>query len=375
MTNLNKVFRFFRIYGLGRTIIKVAGRTRNVYLHYFFPKLFFQKGEKNISLIGCGQFGFSSISYFLLKRQGNNFLECYDVNKENQHSTAIFWKYTAQDEVEKLMDNPQCKFVYIASNHHSHSYYAVKALKKNKIVYIEKPIAVNYTQLKDLLCAKKDKDEVYAGYNRPFSKAISKLKEYAPINLPITLNCFVVGHKIEQDHWYRNPEEGTRVCGNMGHWIDLAVHLIAARNFVPEAFEITISYTSDSERDDNVCVTITTAFKDLITIILSAREEPFEGISETINFQSGELIVKIDDFRKIQLWNGSDYRKYSYRRKDVGHLKAINQPFDKDRRDFEEVVISTILMLEITEMVEHGEQHRIVRPQEIWNDLMATPNY
>ncbi|UZH54647.1 Gfo/Idh/MocA family oxidoreductase [Salinimicrobium tongyeongense] len=371
MNNLSKVTRFFLIYGFGRAIIKVAGRTRNVFLHYFFPKLFFDKRKKSISLIGCGQFGFSTISYFLLKKQGNKFLECFDTDKENQNSTANFWQYQSQDSVNNLLANPACDIVYIASNHHSHSSYAIKALNYGKRVYIEKPIAVNYPQFANLLDSKEaTKKEVYVGYNRPFSKAISQLKEYQDEKIPLTLNCFVIGHKIEQDHWYRNPEEGTRVCGNMGHWIDLAVHLLAARNFVPESFDISISYTSESERDDNVAVTMTTEFKDLITIILSAREEPFEGINETINFQSGKLIAKIDDFRKMQVWKGSKYKNYSYKPKDVGHLKAINQPFDKEKRNFNEVVISTILMLEITDMVKKGERQRQIQPKLIKDQLL-----
>ena len=371
MNAINKVIRYFFIYGFERTIIKVAGRTRKDYLHYFFPKLFLKKTESSISLIGCGQFGFSTISYFLLKEQGNKFLECYDIDKTSQESTANFWSYKEHNEVDKLISNPACDVIFIASNHYSHTPYAVKALEQGKVVYIEKPIAVNYDQLKALLITKKEtKAEVYVGYNRPFSKAIFQLKYFLPKELPITLNCFVVGHKLEKDHWYRNPEEGTRVCGNMGHWIDLAVHLMAARKHIPEAFNISISYTNENERDDNVAVTITSDFQDLISIILSAREEPFEGINETINFQTGELIAKIDDFRKMQIWKGHIYKRFSYKPKDVGHSKAINQPFSEDKRDFEEIIMSTILMLEITDMVKHGEKQRVVRPAEIKEKLL-----
>lgn len=370
MKDFQKLYRFYKIYGFSRTIIKVAGRLRIKYLNLLFPALIFGKKSRKISLIGCGQFGFSSISYFLLKKQGNRFLECFDINKENQNSTVNFWNYKAQDDIDSLVANPECELIYIASNHFSHSLYAIKALNFGKTVYVEKPIAVNYQQFKDLLHAKETTNKgVYVGYNRPFSKAVSHLKEHLPFNLPITLNCFVIGHKIEQDHWYRNPEEGTRVCGNMGHWIDLAVHLMVARKYIPEAFNITISYTNENERDDNVAVTITSDFQDLITIILSAREEPFEGINETINFQTGELIAKIDDFRKMQIWKGHIYKRFSYKPKDVGHSKAINQPFCEDKRDFEEIIISTILMLEITDMVKHGEKQRVVRPAEIKEKL------
>ena len=268
MHNFKKIFRYFLIYGLGRTIVKIAGRYRKVPLHYFFPKLFLKKYTKVISLIGCGQFGFSTISYFLFNQQGDKFLECYDIHKPNQHSCAKFWNFTEQDNPDKLISNPDCQLVYVASNHYSHTDYAIRALEMGKVVYIEKPVAVNYEQLNRILITiKNTESKLFAGYNRPFSDAIIQLKKWQPSKSPITLNCFVVGHKLERHHWYRNPQEGTRVCGNIGHWLDLAVHLLASRHQVPDTFHISLAYSKDTERDDNVAVSITTDFNDLITII------------------------------------------------------------------------------------------------------------
>lgn len=371
MNGIKKILRYCSIYGLVWTMIKVAGRKRN--LHYFFPKLLSKKSTKYVTLIGCGQFGFSTISYNLFKEQGDIFLECYDVEKYKQQSCAKFWNYREQDDLEKLISNPNCKLIYVASNHHSHTDYAISALLQGKDVHVEKPISVNYEQFQRLLSTKETaKGKFYVGYNRPFSKAIVQLRKFQPKNTPITLNCFVVGHKLEKEHWYRNPEEGTRVCGNIGHWLDLAIHLFAAREWVPDLFHITVAYSSEVERDDNVAVSITTDYKDLITIVLTAREEPFEGVNETINFQSANIIAKIDDFRNIQIWKGNTYKKFTYKLKDLGHLKTINQPFIREVRDFNEIIISTILMLELTDMVHKGEVQRTVHPKEILGNLMSS---
>jgi predicted dehydrogenase len=368
---IKKVIRFFLMYGLTRTIVKVAGRNRLRYLSFFLPSIYISNKSKEISLIGCGQFGFSTISYFLLKNQGNKFLDCYDVDFERQETTARFWKYNSVDNINLLYNNSTCKFLYIASNHATHTYYALKALEKNLIVYLEKPISVNYEQLEILIkTISVRKGTVYVGYNRPFSAAIIQLKKHLPKNLPISLNCFVVGHKLEKDHWYRNLDEGTRICGNMGHWIDLGVHLLSERGFLPLLYKISVAYSSCEERDDNIAVSISTDFQDLVLIMISARDEPFEGINETINFQSGNLIAKIDDFQKMKIWKGTNSMKFSYSPKDVGHRKSINQPFEKKKRDFNEIIISTILMLEIKDMVNKGEIYRSVRPFDIKNNLL-----
>jgi predicted dehydrogenase len=371
---LKKVYKYFLIYGFSRTLIKVAGRKRSILLKLFFPKLFY-KLDRNISLIGCGQFGFSTISYFLLKKNGNHFLDCFDVDINNSVSTSKFWGYNCMLDHNDIFLNNNCKYIYIASNHYTHTEYAINALKNDKIVYVEKPVCVNYMQFKEIFTLSrqinKDGNKLYVGYNRPFSKAIFHLNSYiSGLLLPITLNCFVIGHFITKDHWYRNTNEGTRICGNVGHWIDLSINIMNTRGLIPKMFSINISYSNVDEIDDNISISMTTEFNDLVNIIISSRSEPFEGINESIQFQSGEVIAKIDDFRKIDIWNNTQKRSFKFFPKDVGHNLAINQPFNNLKRDISEIEISTIIMLEIKDMVIKKEKERIIRPSTIIKNIL-----
>lgn len=354
-SSVRKIIRFFSIYGFSRTLIKIASRLNNPFFKYFFPKLFLFKSKPQVSLIGCGQFGFSTISYFLLDHSGKKFLECYDINHQRAKFCASFFGYSYSSNAEELINNIKCKIVYIASNHHSHTSYAITALQAGKDVYIEKPIAVNFHQFNELKKAiANNNGNVYAGYNRPFSKAVRIIsKKIKGFKKPISLNCFVSGHDIPEDHWYRNSKEGTRICGNMGHWIDLMIHLMAKRGYIPQKFEISISYSYPAIPDDNISISITTEYHDITTIFVTSRVEPFEGINETINLQCGNIIAKIDDFRKTVIWENEKKISKEHAPKDVGHKLAINQPFFKNeyRRDWKEIEISTFIMLKIAEMV------------------------
>ena len=157
--------------------------------------------------------------------------------------------------------------------------------------------------------------------------------------------CFVVGHQLGPDHWYRRPDEGTRVCGNVGHWLDLLVHMLAWRG-LPDQLQISITAATDNEPDDNVCIAIRSDRADLFSVMLTSRSEPFEGINETINFQHGATICKIDDFRRMTLWQGANVTTHRFWPKDVGHGRAILQPFTSaPGRDWHEVELSTMLML------------------------------
>lgn len=357
--NLKKLIRFISIYGISRTTTKAMGRLQ------ISLKIWKNKPGKNpVSIIGCGQFAYSTICYFL---RGKNiyFQSCFDIDKNR--AECLSKKYNFKDTTNSFESVLECpnNTVYIASNHCSHTEYATLLLKKNINVYIEKPISVNEEQLNKLLytCAN-SRGKVFAGYNRPFSQAIidfkniSRKKGNLNTDSPFTINCYISGHLIPKDHWYRDPKEGLRICGNVGHWLDLVINLFNWRGKYPDELKITISYSNTDDPDDNIAINIVSDKHDLISIVLSSRSEPFEGINENINIQCGNVTAKIDDFRKMILWIDDILIKKNYWPKDVGHKKAIMQPFGKIQRDWKEVELSTLIMLLIKDMVLCRESHK-----------------
>lgn len=354
-----KLYRFTRIYGPVRTWFKLAGRAR-ARLGILRPLII--PHAANVGVIGCGQFAFATIGYCIGRGYVTPFVDCFDIESDKQVSFADFYRISVSSSTAlDLISNSRVKYVYIASNHASHATYAVQSLEAGKTVYIEKPVAVTYEQLACLLAAiKKSSGKVYAGYNRPFSPAVKILKSHVMRRAsrdhyqPVTLNCFISGHLIAETHWYRRPSEGSRICGNVGHWLDLAVHLLEWE-FLADSWNIRLSFSNNETRDDDLSIAMTSANKDLINIVLTSRSEPFEGINETINFQKGDIICKIDDFRSMTLWEGPRISKYRFWPKDVGHNAALRQPFQKKLcREWDEVVKSTLLMLFIADMVRSG---------------------
>jgi predicted dehydrogenase len=351
-----KLLRFMAIYGPGRTFFKAAGRMR---LPIALPSL--QRRRNDIGIVGCGQFAYATLGYFLRREFGRCVRTCFDIDAAAQASLARALSVPGcPTSFEQLLDDPGLKTLYIASNHASHASYAVQALQRGIDVYVEKPVAVRRDQLVELLrAARHSRAQLWAGYNRPFSGAIRTLREQMPIDPGggITLQCFVSGHRIAPDHWYRRPEEGTRICGNVGHWLDLMVHVFAWRG-LPKRLDISLTCADALEPDDNLSITIASDRGDLFSVLLTSRNEPFEGINETICVQHGETTCKIDDFRRLTLWRGTQLLRRHYWPKDVGHRLAILQPFeDHIVRDWYEVELSTLLMLHVVEMVRDGRRH------------------
>jgi predicted dehydrogenase len=351
---LSKVVRFAGIYGIGRTLVKSFGRLR----HLPFRRIYLSRSRLEVSVLGCGQFAFSTICFFVSRYKGNAFLSAYDIDVEASKSLVSYYgfKYLAESSRDLLRSSP--RYLFIASNHASHTGYAIEAMQlKIKNIHVEKPLSTSYEQFVNLVAAVNYYNpRICVGYNRPYAGAILDLKKVmmpeTGVSEAFTLNHYISGHQIPNDHWYRNASEGTRVCGNMGHWIDLSIHILAWRS-IPKVFRISIVYSNLNEPDDNICVNLTTDEGDLISIVLTARSEPFEGINESINIQYNNTIAKIDDFRRMVVWKGGKKIKRRYYPKDVGHKLAVEQIFkeEEDVRDWDEVMLSTLMMLRISEMV------------------------
>ena len=372
--SLRKLARFARLYGPGRALFKAAGRLR-----LRLPGLHLRSGPRDIAMIGCGQFAYATLGYFLQGFFGRRVLGCLDTDAHAASTLARGLGVPHQcADIDAVLALPGLRTVYIASNHATHASYAARALDAGLDVYVEKPVAVSLDQLAHLERARRRAaGRLFAGYNRPFSRAVRDLRrQLAPdTSSGISLQCFVAGHVLAADHWYRRPEEGTRICGNVGHWLDLFVHMLAWRG-MPQRLDIALSWADERERDENLSITIASDRGDLCAILLTARHEPFEGINESIHFQHADVTCKIDDFRQMTLWQGMRLKRRRYWPKDPGHRDAIAQPFAVGAgRDWQEVVDSTLLMLHITEMVRGAQRQstlELAQARQALDDLIGS---
>jgi hypothetical protein len=162
-----------------------------------------------------------------------------------------------------------------------------------------------------------------------------------------------MGHKLASDHWYRKPSEGSRVVGNLGHWIDLSTHLIMSRKNIPQSFELILLSANKKHKDDDFVLTIKTNLDDLIVLTFSTRSDPFEGVMENISFQNEKIIANIEDFRKMTIWNENKKIVKRFVPKDAGHEQSVLQPFSDKKREWKELEYSTFIMLKVEEMLQN----------------------
>ncbi|MBW8331677.1 MAG: Gfo/Idh/MocA family oxidoreductase [Prolixibacteraceae bacterium] len=140
-------------------------------------------------------------------------------------------------EASELINDPEVNAVYIATPPDTHASYAIAAMKSGKPVYVEKPMARNYQECKEMLRVSEETGmPLFVAYYRRSLPAFLKVKELINngiIGKPITVNIRL--HKSVPDRdlkhetqfWHVKPE-----IAGAGYFYDLASHQLDFLDFV-----------------------------------------------------------------------------------------------------------------------------------------------
>ena len=215
------------------------------------------------------------------------------------------------DVLEMLVSNVE-PLVVISTYHSDHASVAFEVLRANPHarVFIEKPTAVELPDVKRLMQHRRDGAWIDIGYNRRYAPFIQLVREKID-NLPRPLNITILVKelKIPKTHWYFWPNQGTRITGNLCHWIDLVYYFIQL-----PPIELTLLNTGDN-------VSIAILFQDgtLASIIASDHGDDLRGVEEFIDIRGGETTITLRDFKEIIIRSGRYKKRIKRFRRDKGH--------------------------------------------------------
>lgn len=348
--HFSKLFLYIKLWGLRQTFFKTIGR-----LKVSFP-LSLPAPVKNILVIGCGQFAFSTLAPRLLSFGiFSPIAFAYDPDK---FALSKFCRAFSARPVDlsslDLSGLGDVRLVYICSDHSSHFLYAKLFLSAGIDVYCEKPLSTSLSQIYELASiVARSSSRFFAGYNRPHSDFIRILRDHFRLSNSsrLFLNFHVSGHYLAADHWYRSSGQGSHIYGNLGHWIDLFVHTCFWFDNKPSIFSITIAYSDPHFSDENLVVQITDNDRIFASISFACLVEPITGVNETLLFSTDKFIARIYNFKSMELDTVSSYRVFSKRLKSAGHLEAVGQPFKSVMRPDIEPFVSEILLSKIQSLV------------------------
>lgn len=141
------------------------------------------------------------------------------------------------DDAQKLIDDPRVNAVYIATPPDTHAQYAIMAMKAGKPAYVEKPMALNYEECREMIKVSKETGEkLFVAYYRRALPGFLKVKELIDkgrigkvrhVNIRLN-NPFAEGDLHPENlQWRVNPA----IAGG-GHFFDLASHTLDYLDFV-----------------------------------------------------------------------------------------------------------------------------------------------
>ena len=188
--------------------------------------------------IGCGSVAEQKSGPAFQQIKGSKIVAVMCRNAENAADYAQrhgIEKWYSQ--VDDLIQDEEINAVYIATPPDSHASYTLKALEAGKAVYVEKPMALNYSEAKKMLeASEKYQLPVFVAYYRRALSGFLKVKELIDsnsigeiekINLELHLPAREEDFDADNLPWRVLPEKS-----GGGYFFDLASHQLDWLDFV-----------------------------------------------------------------------------------------------------------------------------------------------
>lgn len=261
--------------------------------------------------------------------------------------------------ITDVLESQQVNAVFIATPHASHARICEQVLKAGKAVFVEKPLAMNYAELNDLIKVKgESKMPLMVGFNRRFAPISQQIKaEFMNCAEPLVVNIRVNAGFIAKDHWTQIPEiGGGRIIGEMCHFIDLMQFFVESDPIKVYAESI-LARNSKITNDDNIAIVVTFANGSIGNLTYLANGDkslPKEYIEV---FGAGKVGI-IKDFKTGVLHQDNKVRKLKCNGK--GHKEEVQQfvaavKEGKDAPiDFRSICLTTLVTFKIQDSLNTG---------------------
>lgn len=288
----------------------------------------FEQSKPVVGFIGAGNYA-SRVLIPTFKSNGaqlHTIATSGGINGVTHGEKSGFAKTTTDND--SIFASSDINTVVIATRHNSHAKFVVDALRAGKNVFVEKPLAINSSELKEVQDAYEEaldkQAKLMVGFNRRFSPQVQKMKQLLesikePKSFMMTMNA----GSIPVDHWTQdNDIGGGRIIGEACHFIDL-MRFLAGSKIV----SVQSRCMGDAAGVDVV--------EDKAAIILGFEDGSFGTIHYLANgassfpkerievFAEGK-VLQLDNFRKLKGYGWSGFNKMNLWKQDKGQTACVD---------------------------------------------------
>ncbi len=327
----------------------------------------FTKKPMQIGFIGAGSF---AQSYLIpnLKKNSSVMLAavCTSTGLTAKTAQNQFGFGAITTEAADVFSNEDIGTVFIATRHTLHAQLVIEALKSGKNVFVEKPLALDETELTSIAQFYRAADEKHmplmmVGFNRRFAPlSIEMRRFFSGTGEPKVVNYRVNAGYIPLNHWTQNPTEGGgRIIGEVCHFVDFIQFITGSR--VERVFAESIA-SDNSTLVPNDNVNISMKLKDGSLGIITYLANGDSALpKERIEVTSGKRASIIDNFQYAHFYEDGKERKSGNGKIDKGiadEVDAFIKSASSDRHSlisFDELVNTSLATFRILNSLSVGE--------------------
>lgn len=265
----------------------------------------FESTKGGIGIIGAGNFTQMTMLPSLKKAKAQLVTIA---SKGGLSGTTLAKKYgisKSTTDYKEMLNDDSIDMIMVMTRHNQHASTVVEALKANKHVFVEKPLALNSEELDSIIHAYTGKKTLTVGFNRRFSPHIQKIKSLVGIsnmNVIATMNAGYIPSNV----WVHDLEVGGgRIIGEACHYIDLISFLTGSK---VKSVCMNAMGVNPQENTDNA--TILLSYENGSTGVINYFSNGSKAYSkERVEVYSQEKTLVMDNFRTTEGFGFKNFSK------------------------------------------------------------------
>jgi predicted dehydrogenase/threonine dehydrogenase-like Zn-dependent dehydrogenase len=274
----------------------------------------------SVAIIGAGNF--TKMTMLPAIKKTNIFIK-HIISAGGVNSTALAKKFDIENsgtDNSIVFKDDEISTVFIITRHNLHAPIIVDSIKAKKHVFVEKPLALNYEELKNVNDAYTNGDvSLMVGFNRRFSPHIQKAKSLlgeTQMNIVATMNAGMIPANV----WVHDMKVGGgRIIGEACHYMDLIVHLTGS---LIESVCMNAMGVNPVENTDNASILLKLQNGSTAVINYFANGSKAYSKERLEVFSQGRNII-IDNFIKTQAYGFKGFKTLKTKQ-DKGHKNQFS---------------------------------------------------
>jgi predicted dehydrogenase len=318
--------------------------------------------NKRIGFIGAGNFATSTLMQAFTHAGGEIAMICSKSGTSAAQAARKFNAAAATSSIDDLLAREDIPTIVIATPHHTHAPFIVRALEAGKHVFVEKPMAIDEAGLAAIQHAYENAQnglQLMVGFNRRFAPHfIAAQQAFSAMKLPMHINMQINAGLLPANHWTRDASiGGGRIIGEACHFIDLACALAGSEITQYHASGLGGAHGKDGM--DGASITLRFDNGSLASIQYipcgNARIP-----KERINIHAGGKSVLIENFKTLRNYGIKLPVKKRLYKPDKGHNACVKAFMDglqsgKPAIDIDALFYSSMVTLSIAKQLRQGQ--------------------